>query len=197
MNRWKCQILFFFALNPNFIMINCIQPQSESNMAATWRISKVQPFFCTGCRPHDVSVQPDRIWVISYVNRKKKQNRNKKRKKKKKYKLYWHLQVSFFNSSSVNIRTGVDPLSNKMIFLITKMSKKVSNLHLIWSCWSRSSSCGFDSGSTRVRPCINVSAVRRREVLLQPVFFVLPWRSTWNQHVSRSKLKYSSSSQLD
>lgn len=48
-----------------------------------------------------------------------------------KYKLYWHLQVSFFNSSSVNIRTGVDPLSNKMIFLITKMSKKVSNLHLI------------------------------------------------------------------
>lgn len=127
----------------------------------------------------------------------KKQNRNKKRKKKKKYKLYWHLQVSFFNSSSVNIRTGVDPLSNKMIFLITKMSKKVSNLHLIWSCWSRSSSCGSDSGSTRVRPCINVSAVRRREVLLQPVFFVLPWRSTWNQHVSRSKLKYSSSSQLD
>lgn len=83
MNRWKCQIFFFFALNPNFIMINCIQPQSESNTAATWRISKVQPFFCTGCRPHDVSVQPDRIWVISYVNRKKNKTEIKKRKKKR------------------------------------------------------------------------------------------------------------------
>lgn len=67
---WTEPTVLIFASNPNFIKVNCIQPQSQSNMATAWKISKVQ-LLCTGYRSHCVSVQPGRRWVIFEVNRKK------------------------------------------------------------------------------------------------------------------------------
>lgn len=94
------------ASNPNFIKINCIQPQSQSNMAATWKISNVQPLCAALSRSdyksHCVSVPPDRTWVIFEVNRKKG-------------KQTIGICKFLLNSLSLNIRTGVDPLANKVI----------------------------------------------------------------------------------
>lgn len=98
---WTDAVVSVFASNPSFIMINCIQPQSQSNMSN----------LCNGYRSHCVSVQPDRARVISEVHGKKKKKNRKRKRKTNSIGIHKFL----FNSLSLNIRIGADPLTNKLI----------------------------------------------------------------------------------